>query len=95
MIPRIGYTNRMRIPAVFSLLCIAALTTASGGCVELECGTGTHREGAYCLPNIPSTCGEGTVYERGWCVLEDVGTEDAYDGSAASDTMATARDGGR
>ena len=85
----------MRIPAVYSLLCIGTLAILSVGCVELECGTGTHREGEYCLPNIPSTCGEGTVYERGWCVLEDVGTDDAYDGPDARNSPDTARDGGR
>ena len=57
------------IPTIISVILSAG---AVFGCGELECGAGTHREGDECVSNIPLGCGEGTVYERGWCVLDDV-----------------------
>ena len=64
------------------------------GCVDVECGAGTHREGEYCLPNIPSACGEGTVYERGWCVIADVASADVSVVSDTTQGQDTASDGG-
>ena len=76
--------------------CVATLVLSGlvFGCVDVECGTGTHREGEYCVPNIPSACGEGTVYEQGWCVIAD---DVSADTSGASDVLVapdSARDGG-
>ncbi len=61
--------RNLRIPTIISILFNAVVLCGCGG---LECGAGTHREGDECVSNIPLGCGEGTVYERGWCVLDDV-----------------------
>ena len=59
--------RNLRIPTIISILFNAVVLCGCGGC-----GAGTHREGDECVSNIPLGCGEGTVYERGWCVLDDV-----------------------
>ena len=73
---------------------VIAMSILAICCVDVECGAGTHREGEYCLPNIPSACGEGTVYERGWCVIADVASADISEVSDTSLRQDTERDGG-
>ena len=41
------------------------------GCNQLECGTGTHESFGTCTPSEQTLCGDGTVYERGYCIIPD------------------------
>ncbi len=49
---------------------IALAALALGGCDPLDCGEGTHRDGAECLANAPVACGEGTVLRNGRCEVD-------------------------
>lgn len=50
---------------------VAALAAlAATGCDPLECGPGTHRDGAECVANAPVACGEGTLLRDGRCELD-------------------------
>lgn len=40
------------------------------GCDPLDCGPGTHRDGAECVANAPVACGAGTVLRDGRCELD-------------------------
>lgn len=52
---------------------LAGLLTVGllAGCDTLECGTGTHREGDRCVPNVQVACGAGTTFQDGRCVAPD------------------------
>lgn len=43
---------------------------ALGGCDPVDCGEGTHRDGAECLANAPVACGEGTILRDGRCEVD-------------------------
>ncbi|HIA00895.1 MAG TPA: hypothetical protein EYN06_08380 [Myxococcales bacterium] len=64
---------------MFRLVAIITVTLVLVGCPALECGEGTHKENNACVANIPYKCGPGTVYEKGYCVI------DGYD-AAVKDT---------
>lgn len=50
------------------LVGLAAL--AASGCDPLDCGPGTHRDGAECVANAPVACGSGTLLRDGRCELD-------------------------
>ena len=79
----------MKTTCALNLLVTIFLSIA---CTDLECGPGTHRAAAVCVPNIPVACGEGTVYERGYCVVRD---PDASDADSLMDVTSVPPDGGR
>ncbi len=60
-------------PPIFAALALVALT----GCDALECGPGTHRDGAECVADAPVGCGEGTVLMDGRCVIDESDAPDA------------------
>ena len=54
----------------------AGLALGLGGCDPLDCGEGTHRDGAQCLANDPVACGEGTVLRNGRCEVDPASLPD-------------------
>lgn len=56
-----------------SLLLIVTVL-ACAACDGPVCGFGTHEEAGECIANIQTRCAEGTVWQRGWCVVDDVVT---------------------
>lgn len=65
-----------RSPALALPLALAALAALTG-CDALECGPGTHRDGAECVADAPVGCGEGTVLVDGRCVVDESEAPDA------------------
>jgi hypothetical protein len=57
------------------------------GCNQLECGIGTYESLGTCIPSEQTLCGDGTVYERGYCVIQD-----AQRGPTTSDVNEDIRD---
>lgn len=83
-----GVETRMRMTrlAGAALLAMAPLT----GCDPLDCGEGTHRDGAECVANAPVACGEGTVLRDGRCEVDpdrlpDGGPPDCPPGTSPDD----------
>ncbi|MCB9550428.1 MAG: hypothetical protein H6705_00665 [Myxococcales bacterium] len=48
-----------------------ALLAVLAGCDEVECGSGTYRDGAECVADAPVACGAGTVLVDGRCELDE------------------------
>lgn len=51
-------------------IAVTAALMALTGCDPLDCGPGTHRDGAECVANAPVACGEGTILRDGRCELD-------------------------
>ncbi len=56
---------------------LVGLMVGGAGCDPLDCGPGTHRDGAECVANAPVACGEGTILRDGRCELDPTSLPDA------------------
>jgi|GEM_PF-3527407 len=61
---------RFSITGRATLVSLATAALVNGGCAQLVCGDGTSEAEGICQAEV-TTCGPGTIYQEGECVIED------------------------